>query len=89
MESGYQKSSGWKIFRLMPTQRCKSERRLEVMPPAGKFHTELNNEHAKNYVLFAAGSGITPVLINHKNHTVFTEPKSTVTLIYGNGAETQ
>lgn len=56
---------------------------LEVMPPMGRFYTELNPEHAKNYVAFAAGSGITPVLSIVKT-ILMTEPKSQVSLIYGN-----
>lgn len=56
---------------------------LEVMPPQGRFFTELNKEHKKNYLLFAAGSGITPVLSIIKT-VLYAEPQSTVTLIYGN-----
>jgi ring-1,2-phenylacetyl-CoA epoxidase subunit PaaE len=35
---------------------------LEVMAPSGNFGVETNNTKAKNYLFFAAGSGITPVL---------------------------
>jgi ring-1,2-phenylacetyl-CoA epoxidase subunit PaaE len=56
---------------------------LEVMPPAGKFYTELDKDNQKNYVAFAAGSGITPILSIVKT-ILYTEPKSSVTLIYGN-----
>ena len=56
---------------------------LEVMPPAGRFFTELNKDNQKNYLAFAAGSGITPVLSIIKT-ILYTEPKSAVTLIYGN-----
>ncbi|AII50343.1 1,2-phenylacetyl-CoA epoxidase subunit PaaE [Hymenobacter sp. APR13] len=56
---------------------------LEVMPPMGHFTTELHAEQAKQYVLFAAGSGITPVLSILKT-VLLTEPNSRVTLIYGN-----
>ncbi|OLY91073.1 ring-1,2-phenylacetyl-CoA epoxidase subunit PaaE [Cnuella takakiae] len=56
---------------------------LEVMPPVGKFNTPLNPAQAKNYVAFAAGSGITPVLSLIKS-TLDTEPQSTFTLVYGN-----
>lgn len=56
---------------------------LEVMPPSGHFYTELNPEHAKSYMAFAAGSGITPILSIIKA-TLAVEPKSRFTLVYGN-----
>ncbi len=56
---------------------------LEVMEPVGKFYTELNPVNKKNYLAFAAGSGITPVLSIIKT-TLRTEPGSTFTLVYGN-----
>lgn len=58
---------------------------LEVMPPEGRFHVKLLPTNAKNYVAFAAGSGITPVFSLIKT-TLLTEPKSTFTLFYGNRA---
>lgn len=56
---------------------------LEVMPPVGSFYTELNADHSKHYLAFAAGSGITPVLSLIKT-TLATEPGSSFTLVYGN-----
>jgi len=56
---------------------------LEVMQPVGKFYTELNPGNKKNYVAFAAGSGITPVISIIKT-TLRTEPNSQFTLVYGN-----
>lgn len=56
---------------------------LDVMPPAGRFYTELHPDNAKHYVAFAAGSGITPVFSIVKT-ILLTEPNSQVTLIYGN-----
>lgn len=56
---------------------------LEVMPPVGKFYTDLDPAQKKHYVAFAAGSGITPVLSIIKT-TLQTEPLSTFTLVYGN-----
>lgn len=53
------------------------------MQPVGKFYTELNPAQSKNYVAFAAGSGITPVLSLIKT-TLATEPLSQFTLVYGN-----
>lgn len=56
---------------------------LEVMPPMGNFYTELNAGNQKQYVAFAAGSGITPVLSIIKS-ILLVENKSTVHLVYGN-----
>jgi ring-1,2-phenylacetyl-CoA epoxidase subunit PaaE len=56
---------------------------LEVLPPTGKFYTELNPQQKKSYVAFAAGSGITPILSIIKT-TLLTEPQSQFTLVYGN-----
>jgi ring-1,2-phenylacetyl-CoA epoxidase subunit PaaE len=56
---------------------------LEVMQPVGKFYTPLDPVHKKNYVAFAAGSGITPVLSLIKT-TLATEPGSSFTLVFGN-----
>lgn len=56
---------------------------LEVLAPTGKFYTELDRSHPKNYLAFAAGSGITPVLSLIKT-TLATEPNSHFTLVYGN-----
>src|SRR5258708_6260480 len=56
---------------------------LEVMQPVGKFYTDLDATIKKNYIAFAAGSGITPVISIIKT-TLKTEPKSQFTLVYGN-----
>ncbi len=59
---------------------------VEVMIPMGNFYTEMNAAHKKNYVLFAGGSGITPMLSILKT-VLRSEPQSTVTLFYGNNDE--
>lgn len=56
---------------------------LEVMPPMGRFYTELDPSNAKHYVAFTAGSGITPILSILKT-ALATEPNSRFTLFYGN-----
>jgi ring-1,2-phenylacetyl-CoA epoxidase subunit PaaE len=56
---------------------------LEVMQPVGKFYVELNPGNKKNYLGFAAGSGITPLLSIIKT-TLRAEPGSSFTLVYGN-----
>ena len=59
---------------------------MEVMIPMGNFYTELNAANKKNYILFAGGSGITPMLSILKT-ALKLEPLSTVTLFYGNNDE--
>ena len=56
---------------------------LEVLPPSGKFYTELKPGNRKRYLAFVAGSGITPVLGLIKT-TLAIEPDSVFTLVYGN-----
>lgn len=56
---------------------------LEVMPPNGRFFTEIETEGAKNYAAFAAGSGITPIFSIIKTH-LLAEPLSSFTLFYIN-----
>lgn len=56
---------------------------LEVLPPTGKFNTLLNKDNRKQYLAFAAGSGITPVISIIKT-TLHVEPNSSFTLVLGN-----
>ena len=56
---------------------------LEVMAPMGNFKFEPNASSQRHYVLFAAGSGVTPVFSILKT-ILLEEPLSTVTLLYGN-----
>ncbi len=56
---------------------------IEVMPPAGKFYTELNSANKKKYILFAGGSGITPMMSIIKS-TLFIEKQSEIVLFYAN-----
>jgi ring-1,2-phenylacetyl-CoA epoxidase subunit PaaE len=58
---------------------------LDVMPPMGHFNLPLSPENRKQYVAFAAGSGITPVFSLVKT-TLEAEPHSEFTLFYGNRA---
>ncbi|MDQ3191543.1 MAG: FAD-binding oxidoreductase [Bacteroidota bacterium] len=59
---------------------------LPAMPPMGNFYTPLNASNNKHYVLFAGGSGITPMLSILKT-TLEAEPKSRITMFYGNQDE--
>lgn len=56
---------------------------IEVMTPEGKFGVPISKENNKNYVAFAAGSGITPILSMIKT-VLATEPNSHFSLFYGN-----
>ena len=56
---------------------------LDVMTPMGKFYSEMNPENEKEYVGFAGGSGITPIMSILKT-VLQVEPKSSFTLFYGN-----
>ena len=56
---------------------------VEAMPPMGRFFTPIDPAAEKNYLAFAGGSGITPVLSIIKT-VLAREPKSCVTLVYAN-----
>lgn len=56
---------------------------IEVAPPKGRFTFEPNDSKTKNIALFAAGSGITPVLSIVKC-ALEEEVHSKVILVYGN-----
>jgi ring-1,2-phenylacetyl-CoA epoxidase subunit PaaE len=56
---------------------------LEAMTPNGTFHTPLTPDAAKNYLAFAGGSGITPVL-SILDTVLRDEPLSKFTLVYAN-----
>ncbi len=69
--------SGWINRSLMAGER------LSVMTPNGRFHHPLQPGAAGRYALFAAGSGITPV-ISVARTVLASEPASEVLLFYGN-----
>ena len=71
------------LFSSYAHQKIKEGDSLEVMAPAGKFQHIPDHKTGKNYALFAAGSGITPILSILKS-ILRHEPNSTVNLIYGN-----
>lgn len=71
------------LFSVFANEKLKAGDTLEVMEPVGKFYSELDPAHKKNYLAFAAGSGITPVISIIKT-TLRAEPQSSFTLIFGN-----
>lgn len=56
---------------------------LQVMPPDGRFYVDIDSQLKRNYIAFAAGSGITPVYSIIKTH-LEREPDSTFKLFYVN-----
>lgn len=56
---------------------------LELMKPAGSFYVDVDKNASKNYIAFAAGSGITPMLSIIKTH-LLSETNSTFKLFYLN-----
>src|SRR6185369_10248611 len=73
------------MFSTWANESLKPGATIEVMPPMGHFNVPLDAGQCKNYLAFAAGSGITPILSIIKT-TLMTEPTSRFTLFYGNRA---
>ncbi len=71
------------VFSTFVNDQLKAGDTIEVMAPNGVFNTEITTEKAKNYIAFAAGSGITPILSIIKTHLAL-EPNSTFKLFYLN-----
>ena len=71
------------LFSTYANEALRQGHSLEVLPPSGKFYTDLHPANRKHYLAFAAGSGITPVISLIKA-TLATEPDSSFTLVYGN-----
>jgi ring-1,2-phenylacetyl-CoA epoxidase subunit PaaE len=71
------------LFSTFANDQLKENDVLDVMTPIGKFYTTLQPAQQKNYIAFAAGSGITPILSIIKT-TLATEPNSNFTLVFGN-----
>lgn len=58
---------------------------IDAMPPMGKFFTPIEPDARKEYLGFAGGSGITPLLSIIKT-VLSAEPASRFTLVYANRA---
>ena len=71
------------LFSTFVNDNLKTGDLIDVMPPNGKFFTEINPSKPKNYIVFAAGSGITPILSIIKTHLA-SEPNATFKLFYLN-----
>lgn len=68
-------------FSVYATSELKAGDEIEVSSPEGRFL--LNPEANKNYIAFAAGSGITPILSMIKT-VLESKPSANFTLVYGN-----
>jgi ring-1,2-phenylacetyl-CoA epoxidase subunit PaaE len=71
------------IFSTHINENLKQGDCIEILPPKGNFTIETDKTEAKNYILFAAGSGITPILSIIKTHLA-EEPDCTIKLFYLN-----
>ncbi|MDX1403152.1 MAG: FAD-binding oxidoreductase [Woeseiaceae bacterium] len=71
------------VFSAYVANNLKAGDELEVMPPFGQFHANVDPGNRKTYLAFAAGSGITPILSIIRT-TLECEPGSRVILFYGN-----
>jgi ring-1,2-phenylacetyl-CoA epoxidase subunit PaaE len=71
------------VFSTFVNENLKKGDFLDLMPPNGEFFITVNPTKAKNYIAFAAGSGITPILSIIKTHLAL-EPNSTFKLFYLN-----
>ena len=69
------------MFSSYATSELKVGDAIEISAPEGRF--QLQPQPNKNYIAFAAGSGITPILSMVKS-VLENEPSATFTLIYGN-----
>ncbi len=56
---------------------------LDIMVPQGRFYVDIKQDAYKTYFLFAAGSGITPIISILKS-VLLASPNSVVNLFYGN-----
>ena len=68
------------------TQEVSAGDSIDVAAPEGGFHPDFDSNQTKSYVLFAAGSGITPIISILKG-VLANEPDSKVVLFYGNSTE--
>jgi ring-1,2-phenylacetyl-CoA epoxidase subunit PaaE len=71
------------VFSTYANNSLKKGDTLDVMTPTGNFCLHPDAAETRSYALFAAGSGITPILSIAKT-ALKEEPKSDVTLFYGN-----
>lgn len=71
------------VFSTYANNELKEGDTIELMEPAGGFYVDIDTKASKNYIAFAAGSGITPMMSIIKTH-LLSEPNSTFKLFYLN-----
>ncbi len=71
------------VFSTYANTELKPGDTIELMEPTGHFYVDVEPLSSKNYIAFAAGSGITPMLSIIKTH-LLSEPNSTFKLFYLN-----
>ncbi len=71
------------VFSTFVSKKLKPGDVLEIMPPSGNFGVYTEPDKSKNYIAFAAGSGITPILSIIKTH-LSVETGATFKLFYLN-----
>ena len=71
------------IFSSFANSNLKAGDILDVMTPTGNFALKNDKNNKKSYALFAAGSGVTPILSIAKE-ILNSEPNSCITFFYGN-----
>lgn len=71
------------VFSNFVNNELKKGDTLDVMIPSGTFGVDIQPDKSKNYLFFAAGSGITPVLSMIRTHLAL-EPNATCKLFYVN-----
>ncbi|NND24883.1 MAG: phenylacetate-CoA oxygenase/reductase subunit PaaK [Flavobacteriaceae bacterium] len=71
------------VFSTYANNELKAGDTIELMQPTGHFYVDIDASKPNNYIAFAAGSGITPLLSIIKTH-LYKEPNSTFKLFYLN-----
>lgn len=79
---GIKKVNGGR-FSTWANTELKAGQQVEVMPPMGRFVLPESQPEGSNYVAFASGSGITPILAMLK-HVLIARPNDRFTLFFGN-----
>lgn len=82
LEIGVRVQSGGRFSEFVANELAAGDT-LDVMPPFGQFHANVDPEAEKTYLAFAAGSGITPILSIMRS-TLEGEPQSRFVLFYSN-----
>ncbi|MEN8125328.1 MAG: 2Fe-2S iron-sulfur cluster-binding protein [Bacteroidota bacterium] len=71
------------LFSVFANSKLKKGDSLKVSAPEGKFVLQISASNANNYIAFASGSGITPIL-SMVQSVLETEKESNFILVYGN-----